>query len=402
MNPPFPSQEYGDDVRAVRLRDKSVLLVGTAHLSRRSCELVEQVITTERPDAVCVELDERRHQALTNRQSWENLDLKQVIKRKQLSTLLANLILASYQKRLGEQTGVSPGAELLQATTSARELDIPLILCDRDVRVTLKRAWRNTPWFKKGALLFALIGSFFEKTELDEEQLAALRKQDVLAGLIQELGDSLPDAKEALIDERDMYMAQKIREAADTASGGRVVAVMGAGHLEGVSRLLPQDNAARIPEISTVAPASRGWTIAAWAIPVLIVAALVATGFRHGADKFEANALFWFLVNGIPAGLGAAAAWGHPLTVAAAFFGAPFTSLSPLIGVGYVCAFVQVMARPPIVREFGQIHQDIGTAGGWWRNRLLRIFLVFFFSTLGSLLGTFLGGYHIFTSLFGV
>lgn len=395
--PPFPSRQYGDDVRVVAIPGKSVLLVGTAHLSRQSRELVEQIIATERPDCVCVELDQHRYQALANRQAWEKLDLKQLIRSKQLCTLLANLILASYQKRLGDQTGMSPGEELLQATQSAKALDIPLVLCDRDVRITLRRAWHNTPWLKKGYLLAALIASFFEKTELDEDKLAAMRRQDVMAGLMAELGEALPQAKRVLIDERDIYMSEQIRQ----AQGSRIVAVVGAGHLDGLCRQMARDNSAAIPEMTTVLPVSRGWKVAAWMIPLLILAALAATGFRHGAGQFEANALYWILVNSIPAAIGAALAWAHPVTVAAAFCGAPFTSLTPLIGVGYVCAFAQVMCRPPIVREFERIHQDICTVMGWWRNRLLRIFLVFFFSTLGSALGTFVGGYRIFTSLFG-
>ena len=153
-------------------------------------------------------------------------------------------------------------------------------------------------------------------------------------------------------------------------------------------------------EIGTAPPAGRGWTVAAWLIPALIVAALVASGFRHGAERVGADALYWFLANGIPAALGSAAALAHPATIVSAFFAAPFTSLTPLIGAGYVCAFVQVMARPPIVREFERIHDDIGSLSGWWRNRLLRIFLVFLFSSLGSLLGTFLGGYRILGGLF--
>ena len=392
----FPARDYGDDVRVVRAPGKTALLVGTAHLSRQSLELVERVIAGERPDRVCVELDERRYQALSNPQGWENLDLKQLIKTKQLSTLLANLILASYQKRLGAQTGMRPGAELLAGARTANDLGIPLSLCDRDIRITLRRAWRSTPWYRKLYLLAAMLGSLFEKAEIDEDRLAELRRQDVLAEMLAELGDALPQAKRALIDERDLYMAERIR----AAEGGRIVAVVGAGHLDGIDRRMAEDNSAAMAEITTVAPVGRGRRIAAWLIPALIVSALVATGLRHGAERFNADALYWILVNGIPAALGSAAALAHPATTAAAFCAAPFTSLTPLIGVGYVCAFVQVMVRPPIVREFEQLHDDIVTLSGWWRNRLLRIFLVFLLSSLGSLLGTVLGGYRIVSSLF--
>ena len=395
-NPPaFPAQQYGDDVRVVQTQDKTIALVGTAHLSQQSQELVERIITQERPDAVCVELDPRRYQALTKRQSWENLDLKQLIRSKQLSTLLVNLLLASYQKRLGGQTGMTPGAELLQAAQTAESLHIPVVLCDRDIRITLRRAWRNTPWFKKGYLVAALIASFFEKTELNEEKLAAMRKQDVLAELMEELGESLPHTKKVLIDERDLYMAEQIRQ----ADGERIVAVVGAGHLEGISRLLHEDNSGSIEAITTVAPVSNLWKIVGWLIPLLIVLALLAIGMRQGIEEFNANALYWVLITGIPGAIGTALAGGHPATIAAAFFGSPLTTLSPLIGIGYVCAFVQVLVCPPIVREFEQINNDIGKFSGWWRNRLLRVFLVFIFSSLGASMGTFLGGYRIISTL---
>ncbi len=394
---PFPADQYGDDVRLVQARGKTIALVGTAHLSQQSLQLVERIITQEQPDTVCVELDERRYQALSKRQTWENLDLKQLIRNKQLSTLLANLILASYQKRLGGQTGMNPGAELLKAAQTAEALGIPVVLCDRDIRITLRRAWRITPWYKKGYLLAALIASFFEKEELDEEKLAALRKQDALAELMEELGNSLPHTKKALIDERDLYMAEQIRQ----ADGKRIVAVVGAGHVEGISRLITSDNSAEIAAVTTVPPTSRLGAFLAWALPVLIILALLAIGLRDGAEEFQANALYWIVVTGIPAALGAIIAGAHPATIASALVGAPITTLSPLIGVGYVCAFVQVLVCPPIVREFEQIHNDFGSFSGWWRNRLLRVFLVFLFSSLGATMGTFLGGYRIVSTLMG-
>ncbi len=394
---PFPALQYGDDVRCLQVAGKSIALVGTAHLSQQSRELVERIIAQEQPDAVCVELDQRRYQALAKRQKWENLNLKQIIRNKQLSTLMATLILASYQKKLGGQMGMIPGAELLAAAQSAEALGIPLSLCDRDIRITMQRAWRNTPWLKKGYLLTALLSTFFEKTELDEEKLQAMRKQDALAELIGELGAALPQAKRALIDERDIYMAEQIK----MTKGERIVAVVGAGHLEGISAQIQRDNSAQLAEITSVRPLSRGWKLLAWLLPVTILLALAAIGFRHGAEQFNANALYWILVNGIPAALGAIFAGAHPLTIVTAFVGAPFTSLTPFIGVGYVCAFVQVLLCPPMVREFERIHDDIGSFGGWWRNRVLRIFLVFLLSSLGSSLGTFLGGYHIAGSLLG-
>ncbi len=393
--PSFPAQTYPEDVLCLHVADKTILLVGTAHISRQSAELVKTVITQEQPDAVCVELDRKRFDALAQRRRWEELDLKEVVRRKQLATLLVNLMLAAYQKRLGGQLGLMPGTELLAAAKTAEDLCIPVALCDRDVRVTLRRAWHATSLFKRGYLLATLLVSLFDKTELDEHKLADMRRQDVLSELINELGATLPQTKRVLIDERDIFMAERIKQTA----GQRLVAVVGAGHMEGIRRVIESDNRGLMEEINTVPPVGSGWKIAGWLVPALIVLGLLFIGVRHGGEELMANALYWTLAHGIPAALGAIAALAHPATIASAFAAAPVTSLSPLIGAGYVSAFVQVMVSPPVVREFESVGQDIAVFSGWWKNKLLRIFLVFFLTTLGSILGTWLGGYRILTNV---
>ncbi|RJX21334.1 MAG: TraB/GumN family protein [Desulfobulbus sp.] len=393
---PFPSRAYPEDVVEIRLSDKTVLLVGTAHISRQSTDLVREVIEEEQPDTVCIELDEKRFQSLSRKQQWEGLDLKQVIQNKQLSTLLVNLILASYQKKLGGKLGVMPGTELLTAAQVAEKHRITTVLCDRDVRITLRRAWHATSLWKKFSLLTTLLTSLFDDTDLDEQKLAELRRGDVLSELIGEIGKAMPEAKKALIDERDIYMAEKIK----AAPGQRLVAVVGAGHLEGIRRVIKEDHRDRLAEIEAIPPVSRAWKVAGWTLPVLIILSLVLIGFEKGAGAAGDLLGYWILVNGIPAALGALFAWAHPATVASAFAAAPLTSLSPLIGVGYVAAFVQVMSKPPVVREFETVSSDMSSVTGWWRNKLLRIFLVFLLSGFGSAIGTWVGGYEIFSNLF--
>ena len=393
--PPFPAHHYPEDVACLQLADKTVLLVGTAHISQQSADLVQTVIEQERPDAVCIELDEKRYAALSQRRKWEDLNLKEVVRKKQLATLLVNLVLSAYQKKLGGKLGIMPGAELLAAAQSAESLQIPVALCDRDVRVTLRRAWHATSLMKKGYLLATLFTSLFDTTELDEQKLADMRRQDVLSELINELGAALPHTKQVLIDERDIFMAEKIKQ----TSGQRLVAVVGAGHMEGIRRVIAEDNHSRMEAINAVPPVGLGWKIAGWLIPGLIVLALLAIGLRHGADELMANAFYWTLAHGLPASLGAILALAHPATIVSAFVAAPFTSLSPLVGAGQICALVQVMACPPVVREFEAAGQDISAFSGWWTNKLLRIFLVFLLTTFGSALGTWLGGYRILTNM---
>lgn len=392
----FPSRQYPDDVSVICHQDKTILLVGTAHISQKSADLVEEIIINEQPDTVCIELDKKRFAALSEPQRWKNLDLKQIIRNKQLSTLLVNLVLSSYQKKLGGQLGIQPGTELLTAAQVAQKLNITVELCDRDVRVTLRRAWKATSFFRKGYLMATLLASLFDDTKLDEDKLAELRNKDVLSEMMNEIGEALPAAKHALIDERDIYMAERIK----AAPGKRIIAVVGAGHMAGIQNVISRDNSQVMEEINTIPPVSRGWKIAGWSIPVAILLSLGIIGFRQGASEAGANALYWILANGIPSAIGAMIALAHPATILSAFAAAPITSLTPVIGAGYVCAFVQVMTRPPMVKEFESVATDIGSARGWWTNKLLRIFLVFFMTGLGSSIGTWIGGYRIFTNLF--
>jgi pheromone shutdown-related protein TraB len=383
-------------VRSIRVGGRDFIIVGTAHISRESVDLVREVIERERPDCVCVELDAQRYTALSQKARWEALDLKQVIRNKQLAALLANLVLASYQKKLGGALGVLPGTELLEATKAADALGIPISLCDRDVRVTLRRAWASMGFFKKVQLLSALTASIFESPEIGEEELRKLRERDVLSELMRELGEAMPTLKRTLIDERDTFLTQKMKE----TRGEKIVAVVGAGHVEGICRALLEPLDVDLEEINAVPPVSAVWKWIGWGIPAVIIASLLFIGATKGPEVAGQNLLYWIIANGVPSTLGAVLALAHPITIAAAFFVAPVTSLTPVIGAGYVLAFLQAYVQPPVVRELEQLTEDIGVPRRWWRNRMLRIFLVFILTTLGSIVGTYVGGYEIIKNLF--
>ncbi len=389
-------RDYPDDVHFLDVDGREFILVGTAHISRESVDLVREVIEKERPDCICIELDPARFEALSEERRWESLDLREVIRKKQLSTLLVNLMLASYQKRLGGKLGVLPGSEMLEAVRAAQEHDIAIALCDRDIRATLRRAWHSISLWRKLVLISSVVASAFERPEISEEDLRKLRQQDVLSELMQELGQAMPNLKRVLIDERDDYLAQKMRD----ASGDRVVAVVGAGHIEGMREALLAGRVADLESLATIPPVSPVWKWIGWGVPALILASIAAIGFSKGPAAAGENALFWFLANAIPSAVGGILALGHPVTVLAAFFSAPFTSLTPVIGAGYVCAFVQAFLRPPTVGEFQSVGDDIASLRMWWKSRLLRVFLVFILTTVGSIIGTWVGGVEIVSNLF--
>jgi len=387
---------YSNDVHLINKDEREFIIVGTAHISRHSADLVREVIEKEKPDVVCVELDEKRLKALSEKNRWENLDLRQIIKNKQLSTLMVNLVLSSYQKKLGEKLGVTPGTELLEAVKTANENNIPVELCDREVRVTLRRAWHSMNLWQKSKFLSGGLAGIFEKQELTEEKLAELRSKDVLSEMMDEIGKAMPVLKKVIIDERDQYIAQKMKY----SKGKKVVSVVGAGHVKGIINILESNDEVDLKSIEIIPEPSLLSKLLGWGIPFIIVASIFYIGFSQGITEAGNNALFWILACGIPSAIGALISVAHPLTVLASFVSAPITSLSPLIGVGYVAAFVQAYMQPPIVKEFQELSKDFRKIGKWWKNRLLKVFLVFILSSIGGVIGTSVGFFEIVRNVF--
>jgi pheromone shutdown-related protein TraB len=385
------------DVRVVRRAGREFVLVGTAHVSRESAELVRRVVEAAQPDGVCIELDAGRYDALSKPQRFEQLDLRQVLANRQLPTLFANLLLASFQHSLGLKLGVRPGSELLEGARAAEAIGKPFHLCDREVRQTLKRAWGALSFWKRALLASALVESLFARPEMSEADLRELRERDAMTQLLEELSKAFPGLKRVLIDERDAYLAEKIRQ----APGAKLVAVVGAGHVAGLAAHLENGEPIELAPLESVPPPSRfaGWF--GWAFAFAIVGSIVALGVVRGPAAAGDSALAWVLATGVPCALGTALAFGHPLTIVSGFFAAPITTLHPAIGAGYVTAFVQSYVRPPFVREFSSVLADLESVRGLWRNRLLRVLMVFVLSSLGAAAGMWFGLGQLLHTLLG-
>jgi pheromone shutdown-related protein TraB len=374
-------------LRRIELDGREILLVGTAHISQASVETVRTVIAAETPDHVCVELDEQRYLALKDDKRWQSLNLIEVIRKGQGPFLLASLALTSFQKRMGLQTGVKPGAELLAAAVSAEDAAIGVSLIDRPIRTTLLRAWRKTGFWKRINLLATLLAGLFETQKIDEAELEKLRQTDTLSAMLEEMGTILPSVKTILVDERDTFMADRIRN----APGQKVVAVVGAAHLPGIERQLQTAADPRvIAEISSVPAESRWSKLLPWLIPGAVVALFVAGFFVGDWSKLADAAIAWVLLTGGLCALGTAIAFGHPLTIIAGFIAAPITTLHPALGAGMFTGIVQAFVAAPTVADLERVGDDVATLGGWWRNRTIRVLLVFFFSSLGASAGMLL------------
>jgi pheromone shutdown-related protein TraB len=376
-----------DIIRIQISEQREIILLGTAHISKESVNLVRSAIATEKPDSVCVELDEKRLKALEDEDRWKNLDIKSVLKKRQMSSLIVNLVLASYQKRMGESTGVEPGAELKATVEEARACNAYLILADRDVKITLRRSWASTPFFRKFKLLAALLGSIFETEKLSEEELSKMREQDTLSVMMEDFGKAFPEIKRILISERDQFLAGRILK----AEGKKVLAVIGAGHLQGIKNII--ENGQGTPsekELCEIPPPSKLGFVIGWGIPAVIILSLIYIGVEQGADKVADSIYLWILCTGVFAAAGAVCALAHPFAIGAALFLAPLTGLTPLVGVGMFTAFIQAYFCPPRVSEMETAAEDIWKLSRWWKNRFTKVILAFIMPGLFAAPGKFI------------
>ncbi len=371
------------DTHRLYFEGREVVLVGTAHVSMESALLVEKVIREEAPDTVCVELCRSRYQSLKQPDQWQETNLLQVVKEKKALVLLSNLLLASFQRRIARKLGVRPGEEMLRAIQAAEDLGAEVWLADRDIRTTLARTWRNLGVWSRIKLIFNLLMSMLEAREISEEDVEKLKERDMLESVLAELGRSLPEVKKVLIDERDRYLAFKIR----SAPGKKIVGVVGAGHVPGI--LESWEKTVDVEDLEYLPPKGRAATVFKWGIPVAIVALVVAGFFHAGPEAGTRMITWWILANAVLAGLGAALALAHPLTIITAVVAAPVTSMNPMMAAGWVAGMVEAVTGKPKVRDFESLTEDIGSIKGFWKNKITRILLVVVFTNLGSTIGTF-------------
>lgn len=363
--------------------DKEVILLGTAHVSKESARLVAEVVETEKPDTVCVELCESRYQSIRQKDQWQDTDIVKVIKEKKSFLLLSNLLLASFQKRIAEKFDIKPGEEMITAIETGEAVGAEIHLADRDIRVTLSKTWRAMGLWSKIKLLFQIALSVGEIDEIDEQYIEKMKQEDVLQSLLSDVGKSLPILKDILIDERDQYLTHKIR----TAPGNKIVAVVGAGHVPGIKRYWNSE--INLETLEQIPPKGRTFSILKWIIPTAILS-LFFLGFYHGGTNVGTDMItWWVMANGVLAGLGAVVALAHPLTILSSVIAAPMTSLNPMIAAGWVSGLVETFSRKPKVKDFENLSEDITSIKGFWRNKITRILLVVVFTNLGSSLGTF-------------
>ena len=372
-----------DNIHNLVLGDKEITLIGTAHVSKESADLVNKVIGDEKPDTVCIELCQSRYQSMTQQNKWQDTDLIKVIKEKKSFLLLSNLMLASFQNRIGRKLGIKPGEEIRQAIQAAKSVGADIHVSDRDIRTTLSRTWRLMGLWTKIKLIAQLVVSIGQVDTIEEEDIEKMKQSDILDTLLAEIGEKLPELRRILIDERDQYLAYKIR----TAPGKKIVAVVGAGHVPGIEKYWrePVD----LNALEEIPPKSRFSGFFKWGIPTVVIGLIILGFFMAGASAGTHMIKWWILANAVFAGLGAAIAMAHPLTVLSAVVASPLTSLNPMIAAGWVSGLTETLLRKPKVKDFENLPQDISTVKGFWKNKITRILLIVVFTNIGSSLGAF-------------
>jgi len=392
---------HGQPIERVHRDGVEYVVLGTAHVSRSSVEAVQALLATEKFDAIAVELCESRAQGMRDPESFKQMDLFRVIRQGKAGMVAASLVLSTFQKRLADQYGIEPGAEMKAGMDGAVEHSVPLWLIDREVGTTLKRAWHSVSFWQRFGLLGGLLASVFERETIDEKEIEKLKQGDMLESAFSEFASESAPLYRSLIAERDAFMAARLREEAGrsiTANPCRVLVVIGAGHLKGLCehlRIQQSDPAATVAELAQTPPKAQWPKWLAISVVLLIFAAIGYAFHRNTA--LGAQALRdWVLF----AALGAIAARAHPLSIVAAFIAAPIKPFRPGIPSGAISAMVEAWVRRPRVADFESLRDDIVHWSGWWTNRVARTLLNFFLVCLGTIVGEYAAGIHILRSLF--
>ncbi len=372
------------NIHCLAYEGKEIILIGTAHVSRQSAELVEQSIVERKPDTVCVELCNTRLGAIRDTDRWRNMDIIKVIKEKKALMLFMNLLLASFQKKIADKFHVKPGQEMINAVNTAETINAQIVPCDREIQTTLSRVWRGMGFWAKLKLLGSIVFSFGESDDIKEEDIERMKQEDILKTLLSDVKKTHPIIEKALIDERDQYLAKSIR----SAPGEKILAVVGAAHVPGIKKYITENTPIDLDELD-IKPGGGPWgKILKWLIPALILALFAAGFMMEGKNAGTDMIWIWVAANGIFAGIGALAALAHPYTILSSILAAPLTSLNPMIAAGWVSGLVEAIFRKPKVKDLEAIPTDIVTVKGFWRNNVTRILLVVIFTNLGSSIGT--------------
>ena len=367
--------------------DDKLRLVGTAHISSASVDLVRSQIEEWSPDLIAVELCESRKASLLEPDALDNADLLKILNDGKSHMILLQSALAAEQRRMGISSGEKPGAELLAAIEAAEDAEIPVELIDRDVLITLRRAWAKMGFLEKFRVLDALLWQEDDEEGATVEEL--LEDSDMLSKMMEEAREVAPAAGSVLIDERDAFLAGRIQQ---IRGRGKILAIVGAGHLDGIQKNLAEpamETASRIAELS-VEPRKSKWPKAVMiVIPLLLFGAVAWMGYNGEMEAIKQTAVAWLAINAGLTGLGVLLARGHLLSVLVGAIASPSTSLNPFLAAGGFAGYTQLKVTPPTGGD-AQEFLDLNDLSLFWKNRVGKVLMVTAMGNLGSVAGTWI------------
>jgi pheromone shutdown-related protein TraB len=387
----------GENLIDGQVPSHEIAIIGTAHVSEKSVVEVKQAIHEKRPDIVAVELCPARFKALTGQEEEQDLKISELLSGGKLYYILIQWFLAYIQKKIGQEMGVKPGAEMLAAVEAAQNVGARVALVDRDVGITIQRFWSSMGIIDKTKLIFSLIPAALgwggEEINIDN-----ITQEDIVSQMISEFRKVSPSAAKVLVDERDAYIARNLVQ---LGREGRVLAVVGAGHKKGIEELLA--NPDQIPPIAELKTASKSRISLTQVIGALIMIMILVTfGLLLINGQTSENILpalgIWFVVTGGLSALGVVIARGHPMSALTALLVAWMTTLHPLLAAGWFAGMVEAKQRKPTVSDLRKLAQA-DNFDEMMKNRFFRVILVAALANLGAMAGTFLGIYLIWQRL---
>jgi len=383
------------NVHRIKLNDKEIILLGTALVSKNSAEQVKELIEREKPDSVCIELDEQRYKSIKDKDKWRNTDIVKIIKEKKAGFMLTNIILSNYQRKIAEQFEINAGQEMIQGIESAEEVGAKTVLADRNIQTTFIRLWRKVSLWGKIKLISSIMYSLIDDEAITEEDLERMKTEDMLTSALAELSKAFPDLKKYIVDERDQYLAYKIKN----APGKKILAVLGAAHTPGVKLELFKEQ--DIKDLDSIPEKSIFSKLSGWIIPGLIILMIMLT-FSVDSSLGINQVINFVLWVGTLAAIGTFLAFGHIYSAITSFVMAPFSAINPFLATGWFAGLMEAHIRKPKVEDFENLSKDLYTLKGFWKNKVTRILLVVAFSNIGCTIGIWISGANIVSTFFDI
>lgn len=373
----------------MKLGKSEIILLGTAHVSRESVEDVQLAIQKEKPDAVLIELDEGRAKNLKDPDHWKHMDIVQVIRSGKIYLLFSSILLSIFQKKMGDRLTSAPGAEFKKAIELSENKEIDHYFIDREIRITLKRAWQSVGFFGKLRLMGELISSLFVSEKMEKDDIEKLKEKDALQTVLDSLPPSFRRIREIVIDERDQYMAQKVRDVTlnSAKKHKRVLVIVGAGHLRGLEEALQREH--DLKQLTAVREPKVVRSLIAFLSPIVIIVAFLTYFTFYGNKKLDLAATLktWIIIKCSVTAVITVAWSPHILAWLGGVIVSPVSTFLPVIKSGWIAALVEAIFRKPEVTDFESMAEATTKFKSFYRNRIFRIFMIFFLGQFSSAVG---------------